>query len=322
MTPVVEIDQLRRVYNFTTRAGSARNRSTVIALDDISMTVSQGEIVGLLGPNGAGKTTLIKVLSTVLLPTSGSVRVLGCDVVRDAQQVRQRCGIVFGGERGLYGRLTVRNNLEYWSGMYHVPRRARRVRIPALLNKMGLSEHAGKPVDRLSRGMKQRLHLARGLVHDPELIIMDEPTSGLDPVAAREFRSLVEDFRRAGRTVLLATHDLAEAEQLCDRVVMIDRGRICGTEHPKEVGRWLAAYERIEARGADDGLLAQVRGIAGAGQIEDIGDGWHRIHITSDSASPLVLKLLVDSGITSLRTSLPSLEDVYFHIIGDRGIAV
>jgi ABC-2 type transport system ATP-binding protein len=322
MTQVIEVQQLGRVFNFTARPRAGRSKSEVIALDDVSLTVGKGQVFGLLGPNGAGKTTLIKILCTALLPTSGSARVLGFDVTTNPQPVRERIGIAFGGERGLYGRLTVQDNLEYWSAMYHVPRRIRKARIPGLLARVGLADRAKTPVDRLSKGMKQRMHLARALVNDPELVIMDEPTSGMDPVGAREFRSFVGELRHEGRTILLATHDMAEAEQLCDRIVLIDQGRIRGNEHPREIGHWLTTYERIEARGIHERLLGRLREMPDIGHVEELRDGWLRIHVTSGDASAVILKLLVDSGITSIRTSLPSLEEVYMHVIGERGLTV
>ncbi|HUZ54894.1 MAG TPA: ABC transporter ATP-binding protein [Streptosporangiaceae bacterium] len=322
MTDAIEIDRLTRIYTYAPRPGARREKTTVLALDDVCLSVAKGEIIGLLGPNGAGKTTLINILATVLLPNRGTVRVLGFDVTTHAMPIRERIGIVFGGELGLYRRLTVRDNLDYWAAMYHVPRRERHDRLDWLLGKVGLADHAQTPVDRLSKGMKQRMHLARGLVNDPELIILDEPTSGMDPVSGREFRQLVDGLRRDGRTILLATHDMSEAEELCDRVVLIDHGRIRGIEDPKAVGHWLASYERVEARGASAALIEQIAALAGVGTVEDLGDGWRRIHTTAADASAAILKLLVDSGVTSLRTSVPSLEEVYLHIIGDRGFSL
>lgn len=294
----------------------------VVALDKVSLTIDQGEIVGLLGPNGAGKTTLLKILCTVLLPSSGTARVFGLDVVSQARQVRERLGIVFGGERGLYGRLTVRDNLDYWSAMYRVPRRQRSTRVPELIEMVGLTDQMNTPVDRLSRGMKQRLHLARGLVNDPELVILDEPTSGLDPVGARQFRVLLDDLRKAGRTILIATHDMSEAEELCDRIVLIDHGRILGIEDPKTIGHLLAPHERVEAQGIGPLVLAQIASLPGTGEPEDIGEGWVRIQTDCDETTASVVKLLVESGHISLRTTLPSLEEVYMHLIGDRGLTV
>jgi len=323
VSEVVELERVTRKYNYSTRAGGRGTKGEVIALADISMTISKGEIIGLLGPNGAGKTTLIKIISTVLLPTSGSVKVLGFDIVRDAPRVRQRIGIVFGGERGLYGRLTVRENLEYWSAMYRVPRSEACKRIPRLLERIGLASQEQTPFDRLSKGMKQRVHLARGLLNDPELVIMDEPTSGMDPVAAREFRELVRELCLDGRTILLATHDMVEAERLCNRVALIDHGRIRGIEDPKSIGQWLTAYGRIEA--CVDDCDVSVEGfseIPGVSQIEMIGDGWVRIHTSSEEATASLMRLLVNSGVTSVRTSRPSLEEVYLQVIGDRGLTV
>jgi ABC-2 type transport system ATP-binding protein len=322
MTDAIEVAGIRRTFKHGSRPGDRGAQTRVVALADVSINVSRGEIMGLLGPNGAGKTTLVKILSTVLLPTSGSARVLGYDVVRDAARIRERTGIVFGGERGLYGRLTVSDNLDYWAAMYHVPRRKARERNAMLLARVGLANQARTTVDLLSKGMKQRLHLARGLVNDPELVIMDEPTSGMDPVAAREFRSLVNSLRQDGRAILLTTHDMAEAEEICDRVALIDHGRILGIEHPRVIGRWLTTYERVDARVADAWLVRQITELAGVVRTEDIGDGWLRIHTNSDEAIPSILKLLVDSGINSIRTSTPSLEEVYLHVIGDRGLTV
>lgn len=322
MADVIEVVRIGRTFKYSPRPGDRAAKTSVVALADVSINVSKGEIMGLLGPNGAGKTTLVKILSTVLMPSSGCARVFGRDVVKDATRIRESTGIVFGGERGLYGRLTVRDHLDYWAAMYRVPRRTARQRNAALLDRVGLAGQMQTPVDLLSKGMKQRLHVARGLVNDPELVIMDEPTSGMDPVAAREFRSLVNSLREDGRTILLTTHDMAEAEEICDRVALIDHGRILGVEPPRVIGRWLETYERVDARTADTGLISQISGLAGVSRTEHIGDGWLRIHANCDDAIPSILKLLVDSGITSLRTSKPSLEEVYLHVIGERGLAV
>ncbi len=286
----------------------------VVALDGVSMDIDEGEIHGLLGPNGAGKTTLVKVLSTVLLPTSGSASVLGHDVVRETKAVRRIIGVVLGGDRGLYWRLTGRQNLEYWAALYNVPASTARRRVSDLLESVGLSDRADHLVEGYSRGMKQRLHLARGLVADPRVIFLDEPTAGMDPIASREFRRLVETLRSEGRTVLLTTHDMAEAEAVCDRVTLIDRGRVLAVETPRSLGGLVARYERIDFEGGPDGLSV-VPGVASVGQLPD---GGFRVELDSDAATQRVLKLLVDAGVTSITTSRPSLEEVYIRVIGDR----
>ena len=205
---MVETRDLRRVYR------SQDNNPDVVALDGVSIEITEGEIHGLLGPNGAGKTTLVKVLSTVLLPTNGTASILGHDVVRETSKVRPLIGIVLGGDRGLYWRLTGRQNLEYWAALYKVPRQAARRRSSDLLEQVGLTDRADYLVETYSRGMKQRLHLARGLVADAPVLFLDEPTAGMDPIASRGFQQLVKELRSEGRTILLATHDMAE-RRLC-----------------------------------------------------------------------------------------------------------
>ena len=307
----VATNDLTRVYK--TRGATA----DVLALDRVSMKVEDGEIHGLLGPNGAGKTTLVKVLSTVLLPTSGTASVLGYDVVRKTDEVRRMIGVVLGGDRGVYWRLTGRENLEYWSALYKVPARTAKRRVAELLNLVGLSDRADQLVEGYSRGMKQRLHLARGLVGDPRVLFLDEPTTGMDPVASLEFRSLVTDLRSQGKTILLTTHDMAEAEAVCDRVTLIDRGKILAVETPISLGRMIANHERIDFHGGTDELLVELASVPGVASAKPMPDGRHRVELESESASRQVLAVLVSAGVSTINTSRPSLEEVYLHVIGD-----
>jgi ABC-2 type transport system ATP-binding protein len=314
--PAVAVESVTRVFE-PRRKRDAR----VVALDRVSLEIPAGEIHGLLGPNGAGKTTLVKILSTVLVPTAGHARVLGHDVVAEARTVRPVIGIVFGGERGLYWRLTGRQNLEYWGALYKLSAGETRRRSQLLLERVGLADKADERVENYSRGMKQRLHLARGLVGDAKVLFLDEPTTGMDPIAAREFRALIGELKGEGRTILLATHDMVEAETVCDRVTLIDRGTILATESPRTLGRMISRFQRIDVEGASPDLLAQVGGLAGVHSISET-DGSARIEIAEDGATGAVLKLLVDAGVTSVKTSLPSLEEVYVHLIGDRGLEI
>ncbi len=214
MPPVIEVSDLRRSYKSFT--GSFRRKvKTTEALRGVSFEVAEGELFGLLGPNGAGKTTTIKILTTLLLPSSGEARVLGVDVARSAKEVRQRIGYVFGGDRGLYDRLSARDNLGYFADVYRVPAREQSRRIASLIELVGLKGREGERVETYSRGMKQRLHIARGLLHDPPVLFLDEPTIGLDPVGGRsELRELIRNLRDAGKTVLLTTHYMFEADEL------------------------------------------------------------------------------------------------------------
>ena len=317
----VEAVQLRR--EFRGGKGFRKREPPRTALDGVDLAIEDGELLGLLGPNGAGKTTLVKILATILLPTSGTARILGHDVVDQTAAVRPLLGIVLGGERGLYSRLTARQNLRYWAALYKVPTPVGRKRADALLERVGLAERADEAVERFSRGMKQRLHLARGLIGDPRVLFLDEPTTGMDPVAAREFRSLVGELRGEGRTILLTTHDMAEAEALCDRVALIDHGRLLAVETPRVLSGWVTDFERIDVEGvADPGLSERLAAVPGVADVMTTGDGCLRIGVSSREATPAVLQLVVDAGVQSIRTSRPSLEEVYVHVFGDRGLRV
>jgi ABC-2 type transport system ATP-binding protein len=215
------------------------------AVDHLDMTIDAGEIYGLLGPNGAGKTTTQRMLATLLEPTQGTARVLGLDVVRDAREVRRRMGAVLSDGRSLYWKLTARENLEYFAALYHVPPGESRARISAALETVHLDDRADDYVERFSTGMRQRLVLARALLPDPELLLLDEPTVGLDPQSARDLRERVSTLRDQGRTVVLTTHYMEEADQLCDRIAIIDHGAIAALDTPAALKRTIGATETV-----------------------------------------------------------------------------
>ncbi|WP_134733375.1 ABC transporter ATP-binding protein [Amycolatopsis nivea] len=313
-TKAVEIHGLCRVYQ--------RKKEVRHALSNVDLEVAEGQVHGLLGPNGAGKTTLCKILCTVLLPTSGSAKIHGHDVVADADAVRRAIGIVFGGERGLYLRLTARQNLLYWAALYRQPRKTAKKQVVALLDRLGLADRADDPVETMSRGMKQRLHLARGLIGDPRVLIFDEPTVGMDPVAARDFRRLVAELRDDGRSILVTTHDMAEAEALCDRVSLIDGGRMLATEEPKTLGQWISRYERVVAGQLPAEARRRIEALPGVASVAERPDGSAVIETAAEGASAEVLRALLDAGVTQVSAARPSLEEVYLRVIGDRGLSV
>ncbi|MBU6422623.1 MAG: ABC transporter ATP-binding protein [Chloroflexi bacterium] len=218
------------------------------AVDGIDLEVQAGEIFGVLGPNGAGKSTTLKMLATLLEPTSGEAEVLGIDVRRHPREVRAHLGAMLSGERSLYWKLTGRENLEYFAALYHVPPRETRARIDGALEEVHLSDRAEDYVERYSTGMRQRLALARALLPDPPLLILDEPTLGLDPQAARDLRERVRALRRQGRTVLLTTHYMEEADQLCDRIAIVDHGRVVALDTPSALKRGRRAQEAARLR--------------------------------------------------------------------------
>ncbi|HWC28662.1 MAG TPA: ABC transporter ATP-binding protein [Dehalococcoidia bacterium] len=312
--PAIRTDALRRTYR------SRDKHTTVVALEGLSLEIAEGEVFGLLGPNGAGKTTLVKVLSTVLLPTSGSAAVLGHDVVKEVRAVRRLIGIVLGGDRGLYPWISGIDNLNYWAALYDVPRPVARARIAALLERVGLSERARDPVETYSRGMKQRLHLARGLVSGAKVLFLDEPTMGMDPLAARDFRTLVHELKDEGTTILLTTHDMAEAEAVCDRVALIDHGRLIATETPQTLASLVAGHERITFRGAPAETIALVGSMAAVAAVDELADGAYRAVMADSRATSEVISILAHAGVASINTSPPSLEEVYVHILGERGL--
>ena len=308
-----------RTNGLTRTYRGQQGRPDVTALDAVTLSVHEGEVHGLLGPNGAGKTTLVKILCTILLPTSGSAAVAEYDVVRDAMAVRRTIGIVIGGERGLYWSLTGRQNLEYWAALYHVPAERTRETAARLLERVGLRDRADDLVETYSRGMKQRLHLARGLIGNPRVLFLDEPTTGMDPVAAHDFRTLVSQLRSEGRTILLTTHDMAEAESICDRVTLINHGRILAVETPASLSKLLSQHERIDFESDREELVAHIStmpGVASAARVDTLNR--YRVELVEERAALSVLDCLIRSGVTSIRTSRPSLEEVYLHLM--RGV--
>ncbi|MFG2428680.1 ABC transporter ATP-binding protein [Streptomyces sp. NPDC048590] len=314
MTAAIDIRGLGRTY-------AVKGKPDFVALRGVDLTVPRGEVHALLGPNGAGKTTLCRILSTVLLPSSGTVTVLGHDVVTEAERVKQCLGVVFGGDRGLYNRLTARQNLNFWAALHGLCR-GERGRVDALLERVGLAHRADERVQGFSRGMKQRLHLARGLVSDPGVLILDEPTVGMDPVAARDFRELVGELRADGRTILMTTHDMAEAAELSDRVSFIDDGALALTESPDTVGRVVSSRERVDARGVPEQVRRRLAGLAGVAVVTQREDGVLRIETEHPEATREVMMTIVAAGVTDVSRSRPSLEEVYLHLIGRRGMAV
>src|SRR5690349_7338291 len=264
----IEAEGLRRTYK--THTGTLRRRAKEIeAVRGVSFEVAEGELFGLLGPNGAGKTTTIKMLITLLIPTSGSAKVLGLDVVKDAREVRKRIGYVFGGERGLYERLSGLDNLRYFAELYAVPPRDEKRRIAELLDLVGLTGREKERVEGYSRGMRQRLHIARGLLHDPPVVFLDEPTIGVDPVGARELRTTISSLTEAGKTVLLTTHYMFEADELCQRIAVIARGRLVAEGTPAELKALVAdgTVVEIETFGAPQAAIDRLHDTEGVVSI-------------------------------------------------------
>ena len=317
----IEFDGVSRT--FWARPGVFRRRSIEVrALTDVSFSVEPGELFGLLGPNGAGKTTSIKILTTLLLPTSGRARVLGFDPASEPQRVRPQIGYVFGGDRGLYDRLSARDNLSYFADVYRVPAREKSRRIDELLDVVGLRGRERERVETFSRGMKQRLHIARGLLHDPPVLFLDEPTIGLDPVGARELRETVAGLQSAGKTILLTTHYMYEADELCGRVAVITDGRIVAEGTPASLKRGIAdrTVIEIEATGVEEPLVSRLREMEGVTSVVvEEQDETQLVLVQSSLGAQLVQPLIgALEGVTvrAVTAREPTLEDAYVALVG------
>jgi len=319
MDTVIEFSDVTRKYSSRTLTGQKRE---TIALDRISFQVPKGIVFGLLGPNGAGKTTTIRVLSTLLIPDSGKATVAGYDVVKEASKVRRKISLILGGERGLYGRLTGKENLRYFAALNHLSPSLTNSRINEMLDKVGLSSASDRPVEQYSRGMRQRLHVARGLLSDPEIIFMDEPTMGLDPVGAQELRQMVPELTSQGKTILLTTHYMSEADELSDRVAIIDKGRIIASGTPSEIKRQFSKITVMEVlyRRTGAQMLDSLNAISGVERINTSSDGpIHKLTIHTRPDAQIkeeVERILESDNIDSIITRDPTLEEAYLSIFG------
>jgi ABC-2 type transport system ATP-binding protein len=317
---VIEAIELRRTYKTTT--GVLRRRPLEVeAVRGISFAVERGELFGLLGPNGAGKTTTIKMLITLLLPTSGEARVLGLDVVHQAREVRKKIGYVFGGDRGLYERLSALDNLRYFAELYGVSGRDGRHRIDEVLELVGLQGREKERVEGYSRGMRQRLHIARGILHDPEVVFLDEPTIGVDPVGARGLRQTIGELVRAGKTVLLTTHYMFEADTLCDRIAVIAKGEIVGAGTPAELKSRVAdgTVTEIEVFGVDEPAVARLRALDGVTSVAVEELEQKQLLVVQTSGERELTRALLGQldGLTLGRVTSrePTLEDAYVALV-------
>ena len=331
MTPAaVETKDLVKVFERGRRTIWQRlrrepdKRDRFRAVDGIDLVVEPGEIFGLLGPNGAGKTTTMKMLATLLIPTSGTIRVLGIDPLERPREVRARLGAMLSGERSLYWKLTARENLEYFAALYHVPPAETKERIARVLAAVKLTDRADDYVERYSTGMRQRLALARALLPDPPLVVLDEPTVGLDPQASRDLRDRVRELKAQGRTVLLTTHYMEEADQLCDRVAIIDHGRIVALDTPAALKRTIRAEEvvhlEIGVEGDDAAVIDRLGRSATVARTERSNG---TLNVTAHCASardfvPAAFDAARSTGATIRHVEVVpvTLEDVFLALTG------
>jgi len=317
---LVQSDRLCKVYRVKEKKGLFKPASIkeVVAAKDLSLTIEPGHIVGLLGVNGAGKTTTIRMLAGILEPTSGTFTIDGIDGVKHPREIKKKVNVITGGERNIYWRLTARENLEYFGALYGVPKALLKERIAALIDLVGLDDSADVPVEKYSKGMKQRLQIARGLINDPQYLFLDEPTLGLDIAIAKELRAYVRDLAKEHeRGILLTTHYITEVEELCDTVYLINEGRVIKTGSPRELIQ--LAQMGVGVRVHVDALPAAAEGSIQAlaarydASVETAQDeqGVSILIHGTENLSTHCMKLLTDEGllVKKLEITEPKMED-------------
>ncbi|HSN77743.1 MAG TPA: ATP-binding cassette domain-containing protein [Anaerolineae bacterium] len=331
-SPAIVTQNLGRIYKIR---GPKRKEDPkeVVALEGVDLTVPHGELFGLLGPNGAGKTTLIKILTTLLLPTSGSAHVQGLDVAADPQEIRRRISMVSGGETSGYGLLTVEENLWMFARFYGLDSKVARQRIDEMIRVVGLEEKRRTKISDLSTGLRQKMNFIRGFISDPDVVFLDEPTLGLDVAAARQVRDFVQGWMadHPDRTLLLTTHYMAEADELCDRLAIIDKGKLLALDTPANLKRRLRQETVYTLKVAPLGdrpvdkadMVEAVPGVRQATVTEQDGLNQLSLILEADDALSGVLEHLHRRGssLLSLEKRDPSLEDVFIDLVG-RGLDV
>jgi ABC-2 type transport system ATP-binding protein len=308
----------------------SETKDVTVALDHVNLKIRTGELFGLLGPNSAGKTTLVKCLSTILIPDEGTAIINGFDIRKQTTLVRASLGMVIGGERTLYWKLTARDNLTYFASLYKMPRKKIKERVDELLGTMNLLDRADERLEDYSTGMRQKVAIARALLHDPPILLLDEPTLGLDPTFSRQIRSQIRELsKKEGKTVLLTTHYMEEADELCDRIAIINKGEIVAADTPDRLKAMVKETELVEvvcynppqnaeqylkSLCPDVKIITLVRGEEAKGtpsRIKFIGGNAEKCIGTVVDA--LRKK---NTQIISLNISVPTLEDVFIKLTG------
>jgi len=313
MKPLV-VKDLTKVFEVKEGKFLSKRKKLIYAVKDVSFEVDNGEILGLLGPNGAGKTTLIKMLCTLIEPTKGEAYIKGYSITKEPQKVRENIGVMLTGERALYWKLTGRENLEYFAALYHLDPSWAKSRIDYLLELVGLKDKENLLVENYSTGMRIRLNFVKALLNDAPILLLDEPTMSLDPQSSRLIRSIIKELRNKGKTIILTTHYMEEADQLSDRVAIIDYGRIIALDKPSNLKRRREKLIEIEGKGFEE-IDGSLEGIIKMEKKEDLLKVY-----TEDSRSllPKLLEFLVSKGVQvkNIRLSEPSLEDVFIELTG------
>ena len=323
-TYAIETEALGRIYRIRGIKKEKAIRKELVALADVNLKIEQGELFGLLGPNGAGKTTLIKILTTLLAPTSGMARVAGFDVNRSPHLIRPCINMVSGGESSGYGLLTVRENLWMFSQFYGVPSKEAYARIDELMKRVGIFDRRHTKSSDLSTGLRQKMNIVRGFMTDPQVLFLDEPTLGLDVGASREVRGLIREWldEDKARTLLLTTHYMVEADELCDRVAIINEGRVLACDTPSVLKQRLQkeALFEIETTPLNGLSLAKLETQPGVSKVtcqEVDGGATLKFILKEEAALAVVINALTAARVNIMKLSKhePTLEDVFVELV-------
>jgi ABC-2 type transport system ATP-binding protein len=314
--PVVETRALGRKFD--------SKGASIAALESVNLEVNEGEVFGLLGPNGAGKTTLIRILSTLLLPTSGTATIAGYDVASETEKIRPLINMASGAERTGYEFITARQNMWFFSQLYGISTEDFKQRVSTLSSQLELNEYLDRKVYALSTGYRQRMTIARAFINDPRVVFMDEPTIALDVMTARRIREfLANEAKESKRTIFLATHNMAETEAICNRVAIIDKGKILVCESPANLKRnyGVPAYV-MEVTPPPNTLevfssIPEVKGVTST-LDEERGVARIKLVVREDSAMERIMKVVASSNITVLSSwrQEPTLEEVFVNLVG------
>lgn len=306
--------------------GKKDPQATFTAVNGVDIQIKHGEIFGLLGPNGAGKSTTIRMLCTLLEPTSGTARVNGFDTVKQANEVRRSLGTVLAGERSIYWKLSGRENLEYFAALYHIPTAVAKKRVDELIERMEIKDRANELVEKYSTGMRQRIAIAKALLARPPILLLDEPTLGLDPQAARNLRELIAQLKEEGHTILLTTHYMEEADQLSDRIGIIDTGKVIALDTPENLKQLIDRKEviRLEVAGWHEEMAEKLRKVSGIDNLtahqQGEDDLWE-VNLQAQNtraALPRIMEHVSSNGtrLVNMNILKPSLEDVFIQLTG------
>lgn len=317
---IIKVENMSKNFVSKERKKFLRAKKRAIhALKNVSLTIYDGEIFGLLGPNGAGKTTLIKCLTTLLIPTEGQASVNGFDLKKDENLVRASLGCMLMGERGLYWKLTGKENLDYFGALYHVPKKKRKERIEYLTKLLKMEEFIDRTVETYSSGQKMITAFAKSLINDAPILFLDEPTVTMDVHAARDLRRIVKKLNQEGHTIVYTTHQMYEAEELCNRVAIIDKGEIIALGTPTELKKSLRISDTLQLEGViPEGIIQKLKDIPGVTEAAIVEEraGMSKLSVISDNTRkmlPKIMEVLVENDvqIEYIKPQDVTLEDVF-----------